>query len=114
MSALRSNFPDRFNNPILYTIYSKIDNLGYGVIRMPGIDKIGIPYSKSFIVGIVVICIIIVLMYFAISFIIGEKSGLRNASTIRYNIQDSQYGGNVIVSDSIISENKLDIAMEGM
>ena len=96
------------------SLYDKIDNIGFKVIRMPGISKIGIPYSKSFIMGIVVICLIIVLMYFAISFIIGKKSGLRNASTIRYNTQGSQYGGNIIVSDSTISEDKLDIAMEGM
>ena len=96
------------------TVYSSVYDIGDMVISLPLIDRLRIPYAYSFKIGVIVICIIIIMLYFCISYMVGKKSGLHNASTIRYNIQGSQYGGNVIVSDSIISEDKLDVAMEGM
>ena len=93
-------------------LYNKIDDFGFKVLRLPGIKSLGISYSRSFIAGLVVI-LLIMLLVIVIIVVSTTTSGMRNVSTIRYNVQSSDNSGNLIVSDNTFSETKLDEALNG-
>lgn len=93
-------------------LYNSIDDFGFKVLRLPGIKSLGISYTRTFIVGLVVI-LLIMLLVIGIITMSTTSSSFRNASTIRFNVQSSDYSGDLIVSEKTFSEAKLDESLKG-
>jgi hypothetical protein len=93
-------------------LYYNIDEFGFKVLRLPGIKSLGISYTRTFIVGFVVI-LLIMLLVIGIIVTSTTTSGLRNPGANRSNVQSSDYSGNLIVSDNTFSEAKLDESIKG-
>ena len=97
---------ENFTEPM----YNIINSIGNGVIRLPIVSSFGVSNTKAFSVGLFVVFLVIFLVYCCMP---SSKSGLMNTSTIRFNVQNTDYNTGIINTNTTFSESKLDDALMG-